>query len=163
MSQHTPVTANSDQPTAIVMVGVSASGKSFQAARLVASGHYVEVNLDNCRGTVSGDPSDQSCTPIALIEHADQISKAIHARNNVVVSDTNLNKVFRDALIERFRAAGYFIIVNIFRTDYAVCLERNNARFKPVPLHAMERMRDTFNAMDKTHDNFPGVNLIQFL
>ena len=80
-----------------------------------------------------------------------------------MVSDTNLNKHFRDLLIAKFVAAGYFVMINVFTTDYKTCLARNEARSKPVPRDAMERMNAAYDAMDRTIDGFPGANLIQYI
>lgn len=144
---------------AIIMVGLPASGKSTYAAEFIADG-FMEVNLDNCRETVSGDPSDQSCTPEAVKEHTRQIDEAISKDLDLVVSDTNLNKFFRDALIQKFVDAGYTVHVYIMDTKYDVCVGRNEARDRKVPAAAMDRMYHTFSAMDRSLSDFPGVSIL---
>lgn len=127
----------SPNPTAIVTIGLPASGKST-AARALAD--FQDINLDDCRAAISGDAGDQSVTGAALAMQADLIAAAIDARRSVVVSNTNLIPAHREALVSQFRGAGYDVVFMHFDVPLTVCKARNAARDRVVPDEAMDRM-----------------------
>lgn len=133
--------------TAWITIGIPASGKSTWAREWVAkTPNTVEVNLDACRKLVSGDESNQACTPRAVVEHKKQVDQAIEAGMNLVISDTNLNPTFRLELIKKLINAGYTPVYQIFDVPLETCLERNNNRDRQVPLKAMNSLQEAMNS-----------------
>lgn len=126
--------------TAIITVGLPASGKSTTAAYLTRYCRFVEVNLDDCREHVSGDASNQECTPIAVAEHKFRLGKAIALGQDIVVSDTNLNAFFRAELIAFLEDAGYEVDIRVMEAPLLVCLVRNAQRERYVPVKAYDPM-----------------------
>lgn len=53
---------------------------------------------------------------------------ALTAKSNIIVSDTNLNKMYRDQLIERLKKHGYTIELKHFNMPYKKLVERDNQR-----------------------------------
>jgi predicted kinase len=134
-----------NKPQAVITVGIPGCGKSHFADTLVAQG-FVNVNLDDCRALISGNAGNQACTPDAVKLHTSMIDVAIASAQDVVVSDTNLNIFFRDALIDKFQAAGFFVTVRVFHIAFDVCVVRNMSRARVVPMEAMHRMQLTLGA-----------------
>ena len=126
---------------AILTVGIPGSGKSHWAAK---QDGYRVINLDDCRYLVSGDSSNQACTKEAAKIHERLIDLAVRDGVNIIVSDTNLNKGFRDVLEARLWNDGYTVEIKVFDTPYDVCVARNNTRTNPVPEHAMLRLQEQF-------------------
>jgi predicted kinase len=132
-------------PMAIITVGIPGSGKTTWAKK---NPEYRDINLDMCRKAVSGSEDNQACTPDALKLQASLIADAILARQDVIISNTNLIPAHRADLITTFSQAGYNVVLAIFDIPFEVCQDRNLKRDRVVPKHAMVRMQDTF-------DNYP--------
>lgn len=138
------------KPVAYLTVGIPASGKTTWA-RMMAQDGFLDINLDDCREEICGDASDQTVTLQAVALRGQKILEAIAARQSVVISDTNLNPDFRNALGKQFEDAGYQVELVVFDTPFPVCVARNEARDRVVPLEAMKRMQ---RAMDEFLDEY---------
>lgn len=127
----------------IMTVGVPASGKSTWAAGLVQDG-YLELNLDNIRGEISGDPTNQAVTLEAVRLRDERLRDYIQFGQSVVISDTNCNAVFRLQLIQRLLSLGVKpgeMYMVYFPIETAEAIRRNELRANPVPVHVIERMQ----------------------
>lgn len=124
-------------PRAVITVGPPACGKSTYARGLAG---YVECNLDRCRQQLHGDEADQSDTTRVVALRDRFLRRLIGARCDIVVSDTNAVPVYRAALIDRLRRAGYAVEVVIFETPLDVCLDRNRNRPRSVPEDVLARL-----------------------
>lgn len=119
---------------AIITVGVSASGKSTYAAGLVAEG-WVEANRDNIRfQTVcpGGDWRSYSFTKekeklvTLLQQEIVQISRI--REQNIIISDTNLNRGTRDGWVERLEGLGYAISIVPMHISLEEAIARDSKR-----------------------------------
>jgi predicted kinase len=126
---------------AYVTVGIPGSGKSTWAQN---HPELVEINLDKCRAMASGDAADQSSTAKAVEIHTNLLDNAIAESRDIVISDTNLNKVFRDKLIDKLNSSGYDVELVVFDVPFDVCMERNKNRDRVVPEYAMLIMQEKF-------------------
>jgi predicted kinase len=131
---------------AFITVGIPGSGKTYWATNQVAQNGGVNVNLDDCRHAVSGDATNQACTPQAVALHTALVDAVIGQGVPLYVSDTNLHPQFREALISKLTAAGYAVNLVVFNTPHDVCRARNLVRTNPVPDHAMGRMQVAFDS-----------------
>ncbi len=122
-----------------ITIGPSASGKSTYAKNLVREHDFHEINLDHCRYIVSGDESNQECTPEALKLHTKYIDSAIADELDVVVSDTNLDQKFRTELVRKFLQNDYSVIYVVFDVELDEIRRRNQQRGKNVPDHVLVR------------------------
>ncbi len=131
------MTNNTSIRTAVLTVGVPACGKSTWAAQ---SGLF-EVNLDHCRYLACGDAADQSATQQAVLIRDALIEHAAECGYDLVISDTNINPVFRDKLVARLEELGYRVELKFFDTPFRECLRRNALRDRKVPIAVMAKMQ----------------------
>lgn len=128
---------------AILTVGIPGSGKTFWAEAYAKEHNYWNLNLDDIREQLGGR-ENQNLTQAAVLIRDSRILGACAVGQDIILSDTNLNDTHRGTLVAWLYRLGYEVAVKEFHTPWEVCLERNSKRPNPVPLHAMERMRDQF-------------------
>lgn len=110
---------------AYVTVGISASGKSFWAE---SQKGFVNINRDNVRRDILEARLRRTLVPGELWRHwkfgkdekivndliYDELCRCAHNDLDLIVSDTNLNKKFRDELISKLVAFGYDVEIKEF-------------------------------------------------
>lgn len=114
------------EPSLVVLVGASGSGKStfaarhFRATEVLSSDHY--------RGVVGDDPSDQSVTEAAF----DALHHIAHLRlalgRLTVVDATNVKPQDRAHLVRIAREHDLLAVAVVLNQSEAVCRARNEAR-----------------------------------
>jgi protein phosphatase len=114
------------EPSLVLLIGASASGKSTFAAR-----HFRPTEIlssDAFRALVSDDPTNQAATADAFaLLHA--VAEKRMARGRVVVVDaTNVQDHARKALFELAHRHAYTVTGIVFDLPEWVCQERNRAR-----------------------------------
>lgn len=127
-------------PQLILTIGIPASGKSTYAKKLIGELKFEEINLDDLREQLSGNPHNMSFTKQALEIWHNKLESCLQLRQNVVVSDTNLIKEYRLPLIDKFKKEGFLVKYVIFHTPFGVCVERNRDRLWKVPYSVMLKM-----------------------
>lgn len=124
------------QLTAIITVGIPASGKSTFARELIeADDSYVEVNRDWFRHNVVMPNTNNSTYKFTKARERQVTAEcnglimwaAEHGRN-IVCSDTNINPNTRNGLIDLFDALGYNVVVKFFDISYEEALRRDKSR-----------------------------------
>lgn len=119
---------------AIITVGCSASGKSSFAKDLCENDKtFVEVNRDLVR--FNGEKKDWATYKFNKANESrvteicnQQINNAIENNKNIIVSDTNLNNIFRNILIDKLESNGYEVELKIFDVEFEELLKRDNNR-----------------------------------
>jgi predicted kinase len=148
---------------AFVTVGIPASGKSTWAREICRPGNshcedeVFEINRDAIREGIFFDRVhgqggftwakwkwkwESEVTEIAnqmIEEHAD-------LRQSIVISDTNLHQGRRDALIEKLKALGYEVHVEVFHVGFEEALKRDAARANGVGVKAIAEMYEKYCA-----------------
>lgn len=119
---------------AIITVGVSASGKSTYAAGLVAEG-WVEANRDNIRFNEicpGGDWSTYRFTAMneATVTHRQQVMAQLACirEQNIIISDTNLNRGTREGWVERLDGLGYAVSIVPMHISLEEAIARDSKR-----------------------------------
>lgn len=121
---------------AIITVGCSASGKSTFALDLVSDfkSGWVELNRDNYRKLIlcikfeDYNVNHDSINMWSLWNFkwedsvTEMFEKGLEANigNNIIISDTNLNKGKRDLLIKRLEGLGYEVEVKVFGQELTI-------------------------------------------
>lgn len=130
---------------AILTVGVPGSGKSYTADWYVTYKGLVQVELDKAREVINGNAADQSNIEEAIALRDKWIQEASDAGKSIVISDTNLNKHFRDVLIAKLKGMGYKVMLDVSRTPHEVSRKRNAERTRRVDDDVMDRMIAAFD------------------
>jgi protein phosphatase len=114
------------EPSLVVLVGASGSGKSAFAAK-----HFRPTEVlssDFCRGLVADDENDQSATTDAfdVLHHIAGVRLA--NRRLTVVDATNVQREARKPLVDVARAHDLFPVAIVLDLPEEVCRERNAGR-----------------------------------
>ena len=102
----------SRQPQMILLIGIPASGKTTFAATRIPP-EYVRISLDVLHSRA---------------KEAQTLAEAMAARRDIVVDNTNVNRVERERFITPARQAGYRVACFYFQSSVPDCLRRNAQR-----------------------------------
>jgi protein phosphatase len=114
------------EPSLVVLVGVSGSGKSTFAGKHF--GPYEVISSDHCRGLVSDDPNSQAATSDAFEVLEFIASKRLHAGRLTVVDATSVQPAARRALVDLARSQDMLTVAIVLNVPESVCAERNAER-----------------------------------
>lgn len=149
---------------AIITVGVSASGKSTWARnfihdRLKNEGEqWVDINRDWARRCVLFDKTQGQVDKLVwrlwkwkwedeVTRRCDaQLQKAAAERKNVVISDTNLNRGRREALVHKLEELGYEVELKHFRVTFEEACKRDAERENGVGYQVIAKQFEQWNA-----------------
>lgn len=146
---------------AYITIGASSSGKSTYATKAVkqSQGKLVNVNRDDTRKSlfqISGWSNyNFSKAKEALVTSTcrGEIKAAFDHGYHVIVSDTNLNEHFRNALEDELKEIGFVVTRIWFNTDPDVLRKRNEQRGSwKVGLQVLESMIEKFDTQFKNRD-----------
>lgn len=113
-------------PSLVVLIGVSGSGKSTFAA--THFGPFETISSDYCRGLVSNDPNSQESTADAFEVLELVVSKRLRAGRLTVVDATSVQPSARKSLIELARRHDLLPVAIVLDLPESVCAERTLAR-----------------------------------
>ncbi|MFE3291534.1 polynucleotide kinase-phosphatase [Rhodococcus sp. NPDC059234] len=114
------------EPSLVVLVGISGSGKSTFAAEHF--GPYEVISSDHCRGLVSDDPNSQASTADAFEVLEFIASKRLRGGRLTVVDATSVQPAARRTLVELARSQDLLPVAIVLNVPEAVCAERAAAR-----------------------------------
>jgi predicted kinase len=106
----------------IVFIGIQASGKTTFYEDLLACHGFVHINLDTLHTRAKEAKALQEC---------------FESGRSFVVDNTNPQKVDRQRYIPLARSYGYEVVGIFFQSRVKECIERNAARERAVPQHAV--------------------------
>lgn len=128
---------------AIITVGVSASGKSTWARKFKSSKFpelWIEINRDNERRNILFEKTEGQVDELVwacwkwkwekeVTQRCEEnLLEAANAKASIIVSDTNLNKGRREALMKRLEDLGYEVEVKLFPISFEEACKRDAAR-----------------------------------
>lgn len=128
---------------AIITVGVSASGKSTWAREFKSSKFpelWIEINRDNERRNILFEKTEGQVDELVwacwkwkwekeVTQRCEEnLLEAANAKASIIVSDTNLNKGRREALMKRLEDLGYEVEVKLFPISFEEACKRDAAR-----------------------------------
>jgi predicted kinase len=124
-------------PSLVVLIGPAGAGKSTFARRSFEPSEILAS--DGFRAIVAGDEADQSATrPAFGILHREVVRRLAN-RRLTVVDATNVERAARRALVRRAASASVPAIAIALDLPLEVCLARNAARGRVVPVDIVER------------------------
>lgn len=136
-----------NKPKAILTIGIPCSGKSTWAEKFCGENDYEEVNRDRLRMKIFKLEryDDYKMTKhnesLVTAKVNELISKCAEQKSNIVISDTNLNKKFRNLLIDKLESLGYEVQFKVLDIEYFDAIKRNDKRKdKQIPRSVMYDM-----------------------
>lgn len=126
--------------TAIIGIGLPASGKTSFLKPLAERQNAVYVCPDETRLLLTGDANNQSVNGEVWDIARYTIGHALYNCDDVILDATNAKFEDRISVIEHCRQQATMVIGLWFMTPLEECLRRNSQRDRQVPVHAIERM-----------------------
>ena len=117
---------NVPDPSLIVLIGASGSGKSSFARKHFRSTEV--ISSDFCRGLVADDENDQAATSDAFAVLHFIAGRRLAQPRFTVVDATNVQREARRPLIELAKEHDLFPIAIVLDVPEELCLQRNAAR-----------------------------------
>jgi predicted kinase len=126
---------------AIITIGISGSGKSTEFDKKENMG-YVRIERDIMRKRIvqerMGDVSDQNFWSIWKFNKKDEaevtdrcnaiIEDCAKGGMPIAITDTNLNKKYRDVLVQKLKGLGYEVEFKVFSIDPLEAIKRDEKR-----------------------------------
>lgn len=118
---------------AILTVGVSASGKTTWAEQFVKENEgWVNINRDDIRFAILGErdwakwnwKNEKRVTGV----QEQLIFDAVMEEKDIIISDTNLNKKFREQMIQKLEEKGYDVTLKMFPVSFEEAVKRDTHR-----------------------------------
>ncbi|CAA9480476.1 MAG: Putative phosphatase [uncultured Solirubrobacteraceae bacterium] len=139
-------------PSLVVLIGVSGSGKSTWAARHFAPTEV--LSSDFCRALVADDENDQAATPDAFAVLHYIAGRRLGAGRLTVVDATSVQREARRPLVALAREHDLFPVAVVLDLPEGVCQERNRLRpnrdFGPhVVKHQRSQLRRSLKGLQR--------------
>lgn len=137
-----------------VMIGISGSGKSTIAQRLLQSinsdnSRTVLISSDNIREELCGDASDQSKNSQVFELAYSRINDSLSCGNNVIWDATNLAPEDRKEVIRIGRNHNAQLVAIQVITPISIAIDRNNSRARRVPVRVIWKQQGRYYAATK--------------
>jgi len=126
MSREGPTRIEIPDPSLVLLVGASGSGKSSFAARHFAPTEV--ISSDFCRGLVADDENDQAASADAFAVLNFIAARRLAQPRITVVDATNVQRSARKPLLQLAREHDLFAVAIVLDLPESVCQERNRAR-----------------------------------
>lgn len=135
----------STKPVLVMMVGLSASGKSTIAHKLAKENNYIIFSSDKLREELYGDINDQTHNHELFVELHRRIKTALKDGNNVIYDACNLSSKRRIAFLQELKHIPCWKNCIMVATPYEQCVKNNMNRDRHVPDYVIERMYKSFD------------------
>ena len=121
-----PVRIDLPDPSLVVLIGASGSGKSSFARAHFAPTEV--ISSDFCRGLVADDENDQAATADAFAVLQFIAGRRLAQPRFTVIDATNVQREARRPLIELAKQHDLFPVAIVLDIPEAICQERNRTR-----------------------------------
>lgn len=137
-----------------VMIGISGSGKSTIAQKLLQSllsndNGTVLISSDNIREELCGDASDQSKNSQVFELAHKRIEESLSRNINVIWDATNLAPEDRKEVIRIGRNHNAQLVAIQVVTPISIAIDRNNNRDRRVPVRVIWKQQGRYYAATK--------------
>lgn len=133
-----------NKPKLIVVVGISASGKTTIAKQLSKEENCVIVSSDSIRKEILGDERDQSKNEEVFKIFHKRIKDFLIDGQSVIAEATNINLKARRAIFDNLKNIECNKIAYIIPKTLEHCIDDNIYKENPVPHHVIERQMMNF-------------------
>lgn len=134
-----------NKPDLMVMIGLSASGKSTITQEISNNGEYMIISSDGIRGEICDDGViDQTKNDEVFKIFHKRIRENLSAGKNVIADATNINMKARRSLLENVKKIDCYKIAYIIPKSVEKCIEDNIYKDYPVPHHVIQKQMMNF-------------------
>lgn len=138
---------------AVITVGISASGKSTWA-NAWDQRSYLNINRDEMRWRIMREKNLTPCWENWKWKWEGEVTKRIDfilsqaavVKDDIIISDTNLNPGKRAALKKRLEDMGYEVEIKVFHITFEEALKRDMAREHGVGFWVLNDQWERYNA-----------------
>ncbi len=134
--------------SAVLLVGIPASGKSSFAPQLEKAG-YLRLSMDDIRARLLGDEAnygDAKQQKQVRDTFRQELEDALAKGLNVLIDNTNFNQRTRNPVLDRIKAAGYTDVqLLVMDVPLDECLRRNALRKRVVAESIVRMMHGSLN------------------
>lgn len=126
-----PARAPGTRPALLVLIGPAGAGKSTYALGRACNDGAVVLSLDDQRAAVTGDPGDQTVTPVAVATWHDAIRdtlRTVRPGTEVIADATSAEAPHRRELVALAHEESAEAVAVLFRTPVYVAADRNARR-----------------------------------
>jgi len=143
----------------IMGIGVPGSGKTTALKPFAEENAYTYISPDDIRSELTGNAADQSKNNEVWQEARRRVAESLEKGETVVFDASFAKNEERKAFIQFAREHGAEKVQGVFAAvPHEIAKERNRARERVVPEHAMERMQGMLNDNPPTvEDGFDSV------
>ena len=131
--------------TFIMMIGLVASGKSYETEILSKEYNANIHSSDAIREELSGDINNQDINDLVFKTLHNRVKEDLKNGKNCIYDATNINYKRRMAFLRELNSIPCEKICVLMATPYEVCLERNAKRDRKVPENVIKRMYMNFD------------------
>lgn len=125
------------RPKLFVLVGISGSGKSTYAEKIVEKENAVIVSSDAIRGELLGDEGDQSQNERVFAEFHKRIRNLLEHKKNVIADATNITIKSRRTILKKINGLDVEKICYVIAKEFDQCILDATARDRTVPGEAV--------------------------
>ena len=156
---------------AILTIGPAASGKSTWATDYIYHAGFksvVEINRDTLRWQICGEESWEAWQKWSRVNDGEkQVTKLVYAtiddcynRNvhTLIISDTNLNKKFREQLVRKLYSLCDEVEFKEFHTSFEECCKRDAARPNGVGVSVIAKQFEMFQQY--LRESYPAEHVV---
>lgn len=158
-----PELLNYPQPSAVMMVGVPGSGKSFVAEWLSQATNYPILSSDATRAELTGNENDLTRDKEVWSLLYSRAQELLGSGQSVIIDATHntLKQRLRDTAYYRSVGAVSVVAVHVL-TQIEVAHARNTQRTRVVPGHVIQTMHERLTISPPcVNDGFDGTYTIQ--
>ncbi len=147
------------EPTLIVMVGISGSGKSTFANGLKTSLGATVVETDAIRLELTGNAEDQTQNGRVFATARNRVDNLLKQGKTVVIDATSLTRRDRKEWVEIAKKNGARVRAFVVQADLATAKKRNATRERQVPEWVIDKQFAKFSVPSES-EGFDSIKIV---
>lgn len=133
------------KPTLFMMIGLPASGKSTKAEKLAREYDANIHSSDSIREELSGDVNNQDINGLVFETLHNKIKEDLLNGHNTIYDACNISYKRRRQFLQSLNKIPCMKVAMLIATPYCECIQRNELRYRKVPIEVIKKMYLSFN------------------